>query len=138
MVLVSCLPVLTLGFGAALAHLLRSGAVTGTADTVPHADETTLMDVPETAFAGGYTAAPRVPEDAGARTRPAAARPLSKHTSGRRGAYVPERIFRAEIEAGRVPGIREIKRSCKVGQDRAVIIRDELAALVSAPSETMA
>jgi hypothetical protein len=46
-------------------------------------------------------------------------------------------IFSAEIEAGVTPSIRQIKKRCKVGQVRARVLRDELAALVSAPGGTM-
>ncbi len=78
-----------------------------------------------------------VPEAASSRTRPAAARPLSNSASRRRGVRVPEVLFAAEIEAGTLPSVRAIKRQCRVGQDRAVVIRDQLAARMSDVGETI-
>jgi hypothetical protein len=48
-------------------------------------------------------------------------------------------VFAAEVQAGTVPSVRAIKRQCRVGQDRAVKIKDDLAALIetSAPRETV-
>jgi hypothetical protein len=41
------------------------------------------------------------------------------------------------VEAGVTPSIRAIKKRCRVGQDRAVRIRNDLAALSSVPGETI-
>lgn len=123
-VLVSCLPVVTLGFGAALAHLLRVHP------------ESALEDVPEIALAGEYGTAPGVPDDDATRTPPA--RALSPSASHRcTPNRAPEVVFAEELSAGSVPGIREIKRRCKVGQDRAKTIRDQLAAVLSERHETL-
>ena len=76
-VLVSCLPVVTLGFGAALTHLLR--------ETVPEG-------------------VPAVPASG----------------AGLNGqAHAAAELFAADIEAGRVPGIRAIRSGLHVGQDKA-------------------
>jgi hypothetical protein len=92
------------------------------------ADET----VPETTTAA-------VPEVTQGRTRPAAPRALPDSAS-RRGVHrAPEAVFAAEIEAGELPSIRTIKHKAKVGQDKAVVIRNQLADLipVSASRETV-
>jgi hypothetical protein len=111
----------------------RSRTVPETAlvTTAEKAGDTLLMSAIEAAPGG-------VPEVASSRTRPAAPRSLS--TSGsrrRRGARTPQVVFAADLAAGTVPSIRAIRRECKVGQPRAVVIRDQLAAVVSAPRETI-
>ncbi|HUN35979.1 MAG TPA: DUF2637 domain-containing protein [Trebonia sp.] len=42
----------------------------------------------------------------------------------------PERVFAADIEAGRVPSLRAVKEGCHVGTDKAREIREQLLALV--------
>ena len=86
-VLVSCMPVVTLGFGAALTHLLRAA----------------------------------VPEGVPAVPGPLAG--LNGH--GREAA----RVFAADIEAGRVPGIRAIRSGLHVGQDKATEVQAYLRTL---------
>ena len=113
----------------------RSGALSSTAETVPQA-------VPEIALAGEYSAAPGVPVADEARTRPAP-RSLSDSGSRRRGVHgapEPAAVFSAELSAGTLPSVRTIKRQMRVGQDRAVKIRDDLAAMIqtSEPSEILA
>ena len=69
---------------------------------------------------------------------PAAPRSLSPSASRRRTPNrAPEAVFAAEMEAGVVPSIRQIKRGCKVGQDKAKEIRQHLHALMSGASETI-
>jgi hypothetical protein len=87
-VLVSCMPVTVLGFGAALTHLLR--------ETVPD-------DVP---------AAPA-------------------ELNGR--AHAAAELFAADLEAGRVPGIRAIRSGLHVGQDKASQVQAYLRGLISTP-----
>jgi Protein of unknown function (DUF2637) len=109
-----------------------------------------LAAVPETVPENGTGTVPdsspgtvqdAVPEAAQPRTRPAR-QALPRKASRGRGVHRPEVVFAAELEAGRLPGIRAIKRQCRVGQDRAKAIRDDLAALIksrmSEPTETMA
>jgi len=93
-VLVSCLPVVTLGFGAALTHLLR-------------------------------TDVPGVPEDV---PGPFAA------LNGHREAAAE--MFAADLEAGRLPGIRAIRTGLHVGQDKAQLIRAYLSDLARTREET--
>jgi hypothetical protein len=90
-VLVSCLPVVTLGFGVALAHLLRSG-------------------VPE--------GVPGVPD------------PYSGLNGHREAAAS---LFAADLQAGRVPGIRAIRSGLHVGQDKASEVQAYLRGLISTP-----
>ena len=124
-VLVSCLPVLTLGFGAALAHLLRvhpEAARESAPEGVPEAAFVTVPEtVPDAAFVSASGTAGALP---GRSQVPA-------------GIGVPETLFSAEIAAGTLPSIRAIKRTCQVGQDRAREIRDQLAALMSDPAATV-
>jgi hypothetical protein len=98
-VLVSCLPVCTLGFGAALTHLLRAAA-------------------PETPSAGDVSAAPavpgRVPVDVAA---------LNGHASR------AVELFGGEVEDGQLPSIRRIRAEMRVGQPRAQEIRRYLESL---------
>jgi hypothetical protein len=85
-VLVSCLPVVTLGFGAALAHLLRT-AVPG---------------------------------------------PVPGPWAGLNGhAHQAAELFAADLEAGRVPGIRAIRSGLRVGQDKATQVQAYLRSLAS-------
>jgi hypothetical protein len=122
-VLVSCLPVVSLGFGAALAHLLRQ----------PGTPEETDEAVPET-MPGTIT---QTPEPAPV-TAPSAPEALPRSRSRTRGIHrAPEVVFAQELAAGELPSIRMIKRKAKVGQDKAVVIRNQLADLVSAPRETI-
>jgi hypothetical protein len=45
-------------------------------------------------------------------------------------AKAPERVFAAEIEAGEMPSLRQVKAKMRVGTDRARVIRDQLAGVV--------
>ena len=83
-VLVSCMPVVTLGFGAALTHLLR--------EAVPEA----VPDVPAELNGHGHAAA---------------------------------ELFAADLEAGRVPGIRAIRSGLHLGQDKASQVQAYLRGL---------
>lgn len=123
-VLVSCLSVVTLGFGAALTHLLHGTvaedvpdgvpipALDDTAGTVP-AVTADLVPIPEPEVATG-TVARR------ARRRPA------DHT--RRA----ERRYAADLADGQVPSLRGVMRDLNIGQDRAREVRAHLASVVSA------
>jgi hypothetical protein len=115
-VLVSSLPVVTLGFGTALAHLLRRSQEAATS-----ADETVPKAVPE-----------QVRDTRQPRTRAARALP-AKASSGRTPNRAPEVVFAQELAAGKVPGIRPIKSRCGVGQPRAKAIKAELEAFLQRP-----
>jgi hypothetical protein len=127
-VLVACLPVVTLGFGAALTHLLR-------AEPAP--------DVPEAPGVPAAVPDPQ-PEPEPAPGRPSADaefdRLLQWLTSG--GDDVPgvpelhqeaEALFAADIVAGRLPGIRAIREGLRVGQDKATQVQAYLRTLAATP-----
>lgn len=144
--LVSCLPVVALALGTALAHLLRepgedgagrvtipvpadtAGTVTDAAivpevPTVPAGAPETVADVPMVVRATvPQDPAPAVP------VHMATAVPLRRAPRARPArAKDPERVFAAEIEAGDLPSLREIKRRAACGTDRARVIRGQLA-----------
>jgi hypothetical protein len=91
-VLVSCMPVITLGFGVALTHLLRTPDVPGGAPDVPDP------------FAG-----------------------LNGHRQAAAG------LFAAELAAGRVPSVRDIRSGLHVGQDKASQVQAYLRTLTRTP-----
>ena len=103
---------------------MRRTGDTPAPDSVP---ETVADDVPEieplTVLA---STVPPVPADT-ARTV-ASGRPR-RRTSGR-GAKSPEKLFAAEINAGTLPSVRQIKARAKVGTPKAQEIRDSLAAIL--------
>ena len=132
-VLVSCLPVVTLGFGAALSHLLRQvrpatvavSAHESAPAAVPEALETVQGTVPQAVHGSTRQAGSGTP------------RALPRTRRHGRTPHAPGAVFASELEAGSVPGIREIKRRCKVGQDRAREIQVQLAARMSEPAVTI-
>jgi hypothetical protein len=95
-VLVSCMPVVTLGFGAALTHLLRQH---------PPAPEPTAQHMTTDQLLSG----------------------LNGH------AAEAAELFAAELEAGRVPGIRAIRSGLAVGQPKATEIQAYLRTQVRTP-----
>jgi hypothetical protein len=113
--LVSCLPVVALALGTALAHLLREPANEPQVmtETMPATvSESVPVPLPET-----------VPLAVPARRAPAAK------------AKSPTRVFAAEIERGEIPSLRAIKARAKCGTDRARVIRDQLAQALQAGPE---
>jgi hypothetical protein len=113
-VLVSCIPVVVLGFGAGLTHLMR---------TVPAA-----YPQPEAV----YPAEPERPEPDAEMDEL-----LLWLTSGSNAdAGVPERhrearaTFAAELTRGELPGIRAIRRELRCGQDTATEVQAYLRTLV--------
>jgi hypothetical protein len=142
---VSCLPVVALALGTALAHLLREPgeeipSAEEAAETVAAAVPIPPVSVPETVA----DAVPEVvpanvpeiePEAEHARTVPPVPVTVPKTLAARARKRVPasrsktpERIFAAEIDRGELPSLREVKRRAACGTDRARVIRDQLAA----------
>ena len=163
--LVACMPVCTLGFGVALAHLLRSdeghgdsgetaGAVTasepadlsrGRHAALSASDAGTVVRTgPQTGGAEASqtgTAAVSVPvgaappgpvPDSDAR----AVRKQAANRSGKRKANRSahratgedaEREFAAEIAAGEIPSLYQIRTRLHVGNDRAKLLRQHIA-----------
>jgi hypothetical protein len=149
-VLVSCLPVVTLGFGAALTHLLRGEPGTA-AEPVPVRVPEAAPAVPGPRFPIGLELAgavspwpaPAAPDRAGpgpdravpdpdrAAPGPVPAVPgppaaLNGHGHAAAGRYS------AELAAGDVPSIRRIRSDMRVGQPRAAQIQRYLAGLTPA------
>ena len=141
-VLVSCIPVITLGFGAALTHLLRvapagdllpfPGAVPGDSGTVM---EVTPAADPEVTPKTALEVAPHPALEA-ARVIPANPRERPSVPSGKQpGPVTPERVagfYAADLAAGRLPSKRQIKREWPVGYDTASDLHDHLAAALAA------
>jgi len=113
-VLVSCLPVCTLGFGAALTHLLRVPAPAPEAAPAP---------VP---------AQPAMPVP---KPRPDAPRTRTRTAPARRTPAAPvtdtdaEAAFMDELASGAVPSIRQIRARLHLGQDRARQVQAHLRTL---------
>ena len=145
-VLVSCLPVVTLGFGAALTHLLKNapgaglpvfpGAFPGDLETAP---EVTLAGAPEVfpeTVPGpvphpALEAAPGAPRDRSPGRSPAPA------GNGKQpGPATPDRLrqfYAADLAEGQVPSIRQIKRDWPVGYAAASELHDHLEAALTEP-----
>jgi hypothetical protein len=113
-VLVSCMPVIVLGFGAGLTHLLRAEH----ASPIP-ADRPELDDGPDTP-AGAPGAVPAAVPDFSA---------LNGHRAK------AERVFAKDIEAGQVPGIRRIREGLHVGQPKARLVQAYLQNVLSSDDE---
>ena len=131
-VLVSCLPVVTLGFGAALTHLLR-----------------VVDDGGKSHPAGGEIYQPDLPAEVrqkGSATRPAggilprqnaesAAVPAvpAVHLNGSGLHPAEAEPFAEDLARGEVPSIRRIRAELHVGQPKAQEIQARLAALTRTP-----
>ncbi|MBN6051322.1 hypothetical protein JYK22_05200, partial [Nonomuraea sp. RK-328] len=146
---VSCLPVLVLGMGAALGHMLSRDAE----ETVP--EPSTPVPDPE----------PDVPEDdPDPDVDPEAVSAVERliawthrvggalpEVSGTAEVRVPEGVPEADpvctsaaqhyavmLSAGQVPSLRSIKRELRIGQDKAVQVRAYLTSLAGARGESRA
>jgi hypothetical protein len=138
-VLVSSLPVIVLGFGAALSHLLR--AESGEPATAPEVNleaapeplpatapesesiavrGTALVDAPVSTVRSAAVSAPRVQR---VNARAAVKRPKPVD---------PAMFYAADLEVGAVPSLRRIRADFHVGQDKAKVIQTELTATLSA------
>jgi hypothetical protein len=136
-VLVSSLPVVTLGFGAALTHLLKSapeadpGTLPGMFSGVFPGDLETAAEVTSETVPGplphpALEAAPGVP-----RRRPRDRSPAPAGTGKQPGPATAERLrefYAGDLAAGQVPSIREIKRTWPVGYEAASRLHDHLEA----------
>lgn len=144
---VSCLPVLVLGMGAALGHMLsrdaETPAVPEPGTPVPGPVPAVPEDDPEPA---GDPVASRAVEDLIAWThRVGGVRPELPGTAEVR---VPEGVPEADpactsaaqhyavmLSAGEVPSLRAIKRELRIGQEKAVQVRAYLTVLADARRE---
>jgi hypothetical protein len=109
--LVACLPVVTLGFGAALTHLLRAAE--------PHS-----VTAPETA------PEPSPAPQSSAPARRTRAQPRPAPDTRTRSAAVTETDaeihYAPDLAAGSIPSQRRIRADLHVGQDRARALRSHL------------
>jgi hypothetical protein len=122
-VLVSCIPVVVLGFGAALTHLMRTArpalvpAAAAVPEPYPAEPDRPAPDAELDRLIAWLTrsgnAVPDVPEQ-------------------HRGAAV---LFADELARGELPGIRAIRRELRVGQDRAYEVQAYLRTLVPDTAE---
>ena len=117
-VLVACLPVVTLGFGAALTHLLRAAEV--------------VSDGGKPDSAGGEIHQSDLPP---ADDKPDATADATDAVTVRAQlnghAARSEKAFAADIAAGRVPGIRRIQQQMHVGQPKAKLVQLHLRNVLS-------
>ena len=124
-VLVSCLPVVTLGFGAALTHLLCADDHAPDGVAVPALDESAGTVAAVTAD----TVLAPVPEvAAGTVARRARRRPVDH-------AGKAERKYAADLADGQVPSLRSVMRDLSLGQNKAREVRAHLASLATADGE---
>ncbi len=120
-VLVSCLPVVTLGLGAALTHLLRAADDAPEIVTIPALDHDTRTVTPAVPEA---VPTPPVPDARGAVARRARRRPVDH-------ARKAERKYAADLADGSVPPLRTLMRELHLGQDRARQVRAHLATVAT-------
>jgi hypothetical protein len=145
-VVVSCMPVVTLGFGAALTHLLKNGpegdpaafpgAFPGDLET---AAEVTPAGVPPV-FPGTVPGTPphpaleAAPGGPGSRSRGHS--PVPAGNGKQPGPATAERLrefYAEDLAAGQVPSIRQIKREWPVGYATASELHDHLEAALTEP-----
>jgi hypothetical protein len=143
--LVSCIPVITLGFGAALTHLLREpvpGSSPLAAIAVPEPEPEPVPELPaviKPAVVPGRPAGD-IPEPVAVpvsepspvpvpKPAPEPAPELAGHLNGH--AHQAAEVFAADLAAGRVPGIRAIRTRLHVGQDKATQVQAYLRAVAA-------
>jgi hypothetical protein len=129
-VLVSSLPVIVLGFGAALSHLLRGehGEAESASEVNPEAVPEPLSALaPESAPEGVPQGAPRSASKAAPATTP---RAKAKSAVKKIRTPKPAEFYAADLAAGRLPSIRQVKIDMHAGQERAKQIRADLEALI--------
>ena len=115
-VLVSCLPVVTLGFGAALTHLLRSESPPPVAISAPEIQESARgFEVPSSDATADATD------------------PVTVKAALNGHATKAERLFAADVTAGKVPGVRRIQAQLHVGQPKARLVQAHLRNVIEYP-----
>jgi hypothetical protein len=144
--LVSCLPVVTLGMGAALTHLLRDApesapqavpvSVPGSApEPIPESTPESIAAVapegtPESAESAPVRAVRSAPVRGSARALPAGpsgSRVATSSNARRPKAATPESAYAALLARGELPSVRAIKRDMRVGDAKAKVIYARLA-----------
>ncbi|WP_200926581.1 hypothetical protein [Sphaerimonospora mesophila] len=125
---VSCLPVLVLGMGAALGHMLHRDAAAAPAQDAP-----VSVPVVEVEAVPGDEPVEQSVEEA----------PTAPEPDDDAPRYVPEALpeelatqaasrFLADVITGDVPGVRRIKAELGIGQDKAQQVRAYLTTLANA------
>jgi hypothetical protein len=127
-VLVSSLPVIVLGFGAALSHLLR-----GEHEAPQTAPEVNPVSAPEPLSAPEPESVPGTAPESAPVSAPRSAPGVRAKSAVKRTAKTkqadPADQYAAELAAGKVPSLRRIRADMRVGQDKAKVIQADLAAL---------
>jgi hypothetical protein len=126
-VLVSCLPVVTLGFGTALTHLLP-GSVAGVVSEAVAAPALDDDAGTVAAVATGTVPVPVRESAAGTVARRAQRRPVDH-------ARKAERKYAADLAEGRLPSLRSVMRDIGIGQGKAREVQAHLASLTTASGE---
>lgn len=118
------------------APVMPPGTVPGT--VLPSVPPDTPVTVPSVPQGEPGDSPPAVPDDVpavapAASLRPVPARAPRRAPPGKPKA--PERVFAAQIEAGTLPSLRQVKERMHVGTDRARVIRGILAAMLQETPE---
>jgi len=125
-VLVSSLPVIVLGFGAALSHLLRGED--GEPEAVPaHVPEPLPVPVSDSAPQGAPVSAP----ESGRSTAPQVRAKAPVKRAVKAKELHPAALYSADLARGEVPSLRRIRADMHVGQDKAKVIQTGLTALLT-------
>jgi pyruvate/2-oxoglutarate dehydrogenase complex dihydrolipoamide acyltransferase (E2) component len=134
-VLVSSLPVVVLGFGAALSHLLRGehAEPKAVSEVNPEgAPELLSAPVPESAPESAQVSAGRSAPESGPKvTTRTKAKPAVKRAAKAKGVD-PADLYAGELAARELPSLRRIRADIHVGQDKAKAIRGELEGAIAA------
>jgi hypothetical protein len=141
-VLVSCMPVVTLGFGAALTHLLRApGPASGSAGvTAPGVyppaalalnGQVHLGSAPAPALESAPGPHPAGAPGSGSRAHSGRTRNGTRQRTQGATDTDAEVHFAADLAAGELPPVRRIQRELHVGQERARALRKHLESLVT-------
>jgi hypothetical protein len=134
-VLVSSLPVVVLGLGAALSHLLRGedGEPASAPKVTPGAaPELHSAPVPVSAPEGAPESTPRSAPESGPRTGTRIKAKPAVRRAAKAKEVDPADFYAAELAAGEVPSLRRIRVDMHVGQDKAKVIRGELRTALAA------
>jgi hypothetical protein len=134
--LVSCLPVVALALGTALAHLREPGEHPAT--TATPAPESTPWTAAETVPASASLDAPvgatetqpvSTPTPVAKATRGRTTGRASKRAKTGASSLTPETHYADELERGELPSLRRIQRELKLGAPKARQVREQLAAV---------
>jgi hypothetical protein len=125
---VSCMPVVVLGFGAGLTHLLR----------VPDGESASgerVQPLPEAVPAAPAAATEVHPGSAPESRRRTHPRPKRTRIRNAVTDADAEMHFAADLAAGQVPSVRCIQRELHVGQTRANALRQQMQSVVNGRTE---